>query len=303
MSGKDCERGSDSMRKVLLDTDIGTDIDDAVCLAYLLSQPQCDLLGITTVSGQASRRAELASVLCRLAGQDVPIYPGTEAPLLTAQKQPEAQQAEALGQWDRQTEFPAGEAVGFLRETIRRHPGEVHLLTIGPLTNIGLLFATDPEIPALLGSLVMMCGVFTPEQQQARPLEWNAVCDPYATAIVYRHAVPTHRSIGLDVTTRVTMPAEEVHRRFQAPLLRPVLDFAEVWFRRADQITFHDPLAAVTLFDETVCKFEQGTVEVETADAETRGMTRWHRGGPDHEVAVDVEPNRFFRDFFAVCCL
>lgn len=60
--------------KLLLDTDIGSDIDDAVCLAYLLAQPQCELLGITTVSGEPIRRAMIASAICTAAGKDVPIY-------------------------------------------------------------------------------------------------------------------------------------------------------------------------------------------------------------------------------------
>ncbi len=62
--------------KVLLDTDIGSDIDDAVCLAYLLAQPACELMGITTVTGEGQGRAMMASALCQLAGQDVPIYIG-----------------------------------------------------------------------------------------------------------------------------------------------------------------------------------------------------------------------------------
>jgi inosine-uridine nucleoside N-ribohydrolase len=70
-----------SMTKVLLDTDIGTDVDDAVCLAYLLAQPECELLGITTVTGEAEQRASLASVLCMAAGKEIPIYPGAESPL------------------------------------------------------------------------------------------------------------------------------------------------------------------------------------------------------------------------------
>ena len=61
--------------KLLLDTDIGGDIDDAVCLAYLLAQPECELLGITTVSGEAEKRAMLASVLCKVAGKHIPIFP------------------------------------------------------------------------------------------------------------------------------------------------------------------------------------------------------------------------------------
>jgi inosine-uridine nucleoside N-ribohydrolase len=77
--------------KVLLDTDIGSDIDDAVCLSYLLSQPRCELLGITTVTGEAEKRAMIASSLCKIAGKEIPIYPGIEKPLLLPQKQKIAQ--------------------------------------------------------------------------------------------------------------------------------------------------------------------------------------------------------------------
>jgi len=59
-------------QKILLDTDIGSDIDDAVCLAYLLANPDCELVGITTVTGEGEKRAEMASALCTIANQDVP---------------------------------------------------------------------------------------------------------------------------------------------------------------------------------------------------------------------------------------
>ncbi len=86
--------------KVLLDTDIGSDIDDAVCLAYLLAQPQCELLGVTTVTGETDKRAMMVSALCKVAGQDdVPIYPGTEEPLQVEQRQPAVPQADALTNW------------------------------------------------------------------------------------------------------------------------------------------------------------------------------------------------------------
>jgi inosine-uridine nucleoside N-ribohydrolase len=71
--------------KVLLDTDIGSDIDDAIWLAYLLANPECKLLGITTVTVQADVRVSLASGLCKVAGKPIPIYPGREEPLLIAQ--------------------------------------------------------------------------------------------------------------------------------------------------------------------------------------------------------------------------
>jgi purine nucleosidase len=259
---------------VLLDTDIGSDIDDAICLAYLLAQPECELLGITTVTGEARKRAMLASALCSAAGKEVPIFPGVEQPLLVPQRQPQAPQAAALARWDHHSEFPRGQAIEFMYHTILERPGEVVLLTIGPLTNVALLFAVHPEIPSLLRALVMMCGVFSNRMAGVGPREWNARLDPHATAIVYRAAPPAHRSVGLDVTCQVRMPAEEARR----------------------------PLAAATIFDPQICGFEAGRVEVELTSPRLQGLTFWEPGGDEarHEVASTVDPARFLAHFFSV---
>jgi len=305
--------------KLLLDTDIGSDIDDALCLAYLLAQPECELLGITTVTGEAEKRAMLASALCKVAGKHIPVFPGVEYPLLAPQQQPDAPQARALHKWDHDTTFPRGRAVEFLCQTIRAHPGEVVLLTIGPLTNIALLFTMDEEIPALLKGLVMMCGIFTNTLPGVGPREWNALNDPHAAEMVYRAGVSSHRSIGLDVTTQVNMSAQLFREKCSAPLLHPVLDFAGVWFEHEDSITFHDPLAATTIFDDAICTFKQGTVEVELASERLAGLTYWepastgagaasthkdepgeHLTAPRHEVALAVNPARFFEHYFGV---
>lgn len=287
--------------KLLLDTDIGSDIDDAICLAYLLGRPDCELLGITTVSGQPLERARMVSALCRLAGREVPIRPGVERPLLVEPLQPRAQQAEALAGWPHQSDFPESSAVELLRDTIRANPGQVELLAIGPLTNVGLLFATYPDVPGLLAGLTLMCGAFTSGHPKSHPAEWNARLDPHAAEIVYRAPVARHRSIGLDVTTRVQMPADEVRRRFSHDLLRPVRDFAEVWFRERPSITFHDPLAAVALFDQSPLGFERGSVSVELRQPGAEGRTdfRPDPAGP-HGVAQQVDPGAFFAEFFRV---
>ena len=291
-----------SKTKILLDTDIGTDIDDAAALAYLLANPDCELLGIITVTGEAEKRAKLASVLCLQTGKDIPIYPGAEKPLIISQKQTEAQQAIALNKWVHQKKFPKGEAIEFMRRTIRQYPGEIILLTIAPLTNIGLLFSVDPEIPSLLKGLVMMAGFFERKNKYAHPLEWNAFGDYHATKIVYDAKVKIHRSIGLDVTTQVIMNSEEVKHKFTHPLLLPVLDFAQVWFEKFyPYITFHDPLAAVSIFSNDVCKFTQGEIEIEMSEKEKLGLTYWK---PDknglHEVALEVNKDSFFTEYFKV---
>ena len=87
------------MQKILLDTDIGGDIDDAICLAYLLKEPQCDLLGITTVCGEPEKRAAVADAICRAAGRQVPIVAGLDTTLQPVPLYPTPEGAGALEQW------------------------------------------------------------------------------------------------------------------------------------------------------------------------------------------------------------
>ena len=287
--------------KVLLDTDIGTDIDDAVALAYLLCQPRCDLLGITTCTGEADKRAEMASAICRNVGRgDIPVHVGCTQAMLIDIPQKIAHQAPALRDWDRQRDFPANTAVDFLRKTIRANPGQVTLLTIGPLTNIGVLFALDPEIPSLLKQFVLMCGRFF----EGMGGEWNAYNDPHATAIAYGNGCQSrparHISYGLDVTTKCQMPADEARRRFTAKALKPVSDFAEIWFKERPQITFHDPLAAACIFAPDICEYRPGKVTV-PVEGPTAGWTlfKGESEGP-HQAACKVDSQRFFQHYFEI---
>jgi len=289
------------MTKILLDTDIGSDVDDAVCLAYLLAHPDCELLGITTVTGEVEKRASLASVMCSAAGREIPIYPGAERPLQGEQRQPIAQQAATLSRWLHQTDFPGGKAVDFLADAIRAHPAEVTLLTIGPLTNIGILFSEHPDVPQLLAGLVMMGGNFGEAGSEGNQPEWNILCDLLASDIVYKSPVRLHRSIGINVTLQVRMSADEVRKTYTAPLLRPVLDMAEIWFAGFHPfITYHDPLAAASIFAPDLCSYQQGTVRLDLT--EMPGKTVWHPGGPEapHQVAMTVDVDRYFRHFFDV---
>lgn len=286
--------------KIILDTDIGSDIDDAVCLAYLLAQPQCDLLGITTVTGQATERAMMADAVCREAGKAVPIFPGIEKPMLVTSRQPAAQQAKMLRNWPHRKDFPQGQAIEFLRQTIRANPHEVVLLAIGPLTNIAALFLLDPEIPSLLKSLVLMGGNFAHTPWYGQVSEWNILNDPHAAAMVYRASVPILRSIGVDITMQARMDVNDAKRQFARPGLRTVLDFALVWFEgEQKKVTFHDPLAAATIFAPEICQFQRGQVDVELQSEALAGFTHWKPGNGPHEVAVTVDVGRFFDHYFA----
>jgi len=289
--------------KILLDTDIGTDIDDAVCLAYLLCQEKCDLLGITTVSGESVIRAKIASALCKVAGRDdIPIFPGTENPLHPPQKQPEAHQAKYLPRRPHKTDFPKGMAIEFMRRTIRENPGEVTLLAIGPMTNIALLFAVDEEIPSLLKNLVLMCGNFTYHiKGQPHLTEWNARCDPYATAYVYNSPAKNIVSLGLDVTTKIKLDKDETVKRFNSDILKAVIDFSGFDDNTRKDITFHDPLAAAVIFKKDICGFKRGNVEVETGISRFGAITCWtHDENGKNEVAFTINEEMFFQHFFEV---
>ena len=289
--------------KILLDTDIGGDIDDALALAYLLKQPQCELLGITTVGGEAEKRAALASALCHAAGQAaVPVHVGASAPLLVPERQPHAYQSAALtDQWPHQTFDKRNTALAFLRDTIRAHPSEITLLTIGPLTNIGLLFALDPDIPAFLKGLMMMGGCFSATEPDA---EWNIVCDPHAAAKVF--AAPLElTAVGVDVTGHCRLEADECRRRFPPAggLCMFVAAMAEVLFRsEVPEVIFHDPLAAALLFEPSLCQTTAQRIEVDLMHKHTLGRTRLVNEAvlKPHHVAHSVAVAKFFAHYFAI---
>jgi purine nucleosidase len=278
---------------VLLDTDIGSDIDDAVALAYLLRQPLCELAGITTVSGDVQKRAALAEAVCLASGRDdIPIHCGRREPFIHGPGQPNVPQYAAIERFSFRLNRPENTAVAFLRDTIRRRPGEITLLTIGPLMNIALLFALDPEIPFLVKSIVSMAGIFF----QGERMEWNCMCDPTATAMTYRAPRAQQFSIGLDVTEKCRMKADEVRARFYREPLATVALMAESWFESSDTVTFHDPLAAASIFHSELLSYRTGTVSGNYGN----GHTAFVEGdGPDH-VAEEVDAEVFFDEFFSV---
>lgn len=307
------ERGITAKRRsvlervpVLLDTDIGSDIDDAVALAYLLKQPRCELLGITTVTGEPDKRAMLCDAVCRAGGrEDVPIHVGTSDPLLVKPRQVAATQAEALtADWPHRTFTRDNTAVAFLRETIRSRPGEITLLPIGPLTNIALLFALDPEIPALLKQVVLMGGRYLGRSAQGSVLEWNILCDPHAAARVFAAPVPALTAVGLDVTEPCRMDAADCRLRFTRAggALALVAAMAEVWFRHAPAITFHDPLAAALIFEPSLCRTDAAQIEVELVSPHATGQTLHvpNASTKPHQIAVSVDPTAFFDHYFSL---
>jgi len=283
--------GEEEKVPLLLDTDIGSDIDDAVCLSYLLNQPRCELLGVTTVSGEAEKRAALADAIIRAKDEEleIPVHPGTEKPLLVEQRQTRAQQASVLEEWPHREDFQPGRAAEFARRQIRERPGEVTLLAVGPLTNVALLFALDPEIPSLLDRLVLMNGRFFSGRA-----EWNARLDPHAAAMVYHAPVDELIAVGLDVTLECRAAAPEARGKLKGRELDLVREMAEVWFERSEEIVFHDPLAGAVVFEEELCSYERAEVKVELVGERSAGMTFLEKEGAGRrKVAKEVRKEDF----------
>jgi len=105
-----------------------------------------------------------------------------------------------------------------------------------------------------------------------------------------------HYWVGLDVTMQCQMGKEECHRRFKGPLLELVLKMAGDWFEHSANITFHDPLAAASIFVPGLCTFEQGKVTVNPE----KGQTKFVGGEGSDLVAMKVDSAHFFEEYFGV---
>ena len=288
---------------VLLDTDIGTNIDDALALTYLLRQPHCRLVGITTTHGDTLARAQLASALCIALGRnDMPIHRGAERPLRLEPTRPAVPQRSLLTDCAYKEDFEPDSAVDFLRDRIHAQPGQLTWICIGPLTNAAILFQHAPETARLLKQMVCMGGVYFSSPAGYGPIEWNMAADPEAAARVLVAEVPRIRFIGLDVTTQCRFDAIRCRKLFQAADLPLLSCLAEHWSRLRDEILFHDPLAAAVAFAPDLCRYRRGRVRVPTHPAPLAGRSHLATDDPSgrHQVAWDVMSERFFAHFWEV---
>ncbi len=292
----------EKMQKILLDTDIGGDIDDAVCLAYLLREPRCALLGVTTVCGESEKRAAVADAICRAAGRQVPIVAGMDRPLQPIPLYPTPEGAGALARWPHRS-FEKGGAPGFLYRKILENPREIVLIGIGNMTNIAALFRDYPDAPGLLRGLCVMNGYFGEKPLPAPWHNWNAWADPLASKIVFDAKVALHRAVPLEVTERLTIPAQRAQALLPVSgnLMRAVYDFGGAWLESAERLTLHDPLAAAAVFHPEILRFERGSVRVETECADRMGETVFSPDvGGGVEIARSVDEMKFYEILSAV---
>lgn len=267
-------------RKILLDTDIGTDVDDCLALALILASPELELVGVTTVYGDVLLRSRMALKLLHLAGRcNVPVAAGIQKPLLG--KRPvywEGHEGQGLLTAADGALVPAaGHAVDFIIHTVMARPGEITLVAIGPLTNIAVAFLREPRLSQALAGLTLMGGVVGDVAALHLPwTEHNFRCDPEAAHIVLQAAVPT-RIVPLNVTTQVRIRTEDVAAIEQTgtPFHRAVADQVRRYPRfieRGGWTYLHDPLAVATLLDPSLVHWQAVSAVVETAGEHTAGQ-------------------------------
>ncbi|GBC97854.1 Pyrimidine-specific ribonucleoside hydrolase RihA [bacterium HR17] len=282
------------MPAVLLDTDIGDDIDDAWALALCLTHPQVRLLGVTTVYGDTVARAVLARWLIEATGKTVPVVAGEGAPIGRSAPTDRPNQMAALSAEDEQRLRPdRTDGVAFLAETARAYRGEdLVLLTVGPLTNAAKLLVEHPDAARKIARIVAMVGTLLPDHPQP---EYNAKVDATATRILFESGKPL-TMVGLDVTLRCRLSQSDLDAFANSDkvLVQRLMALTRAWqtaHRRPDGTVpmpiLHDPLAALVVAEPDAVTLQPMRIVV---DGE--GRTRKADGPPNCQVAVDVQPDR-----------
>lgn len=281
--------------RLVLDTDIGTDVDDCLALAVILASPEISLEGVTCVYGNVQLRVRMIRKLLRLAGRDsVPVMAGVEQTLL-GDRSIYWLGHEGVGLLDPADDdlTPAPEhAVDYLVRTVMENPGEIHLLAIGPLTNVALAIRREPRFATALGHLTIMGGAIRLTGDLALPYaEHNIVCDPEAAKVVLSSGAPT-TLIPLDVTTKVLIRQDDVNRieatgsLFHAAVARQVSLYPRFAAKGATQL--HDPLAAAVILRPDLVELADLHVDVETQGQYAAGMTLTRTPSADRPATAAV---------------
>jgi len=293
--------GHDNMKRVIIDTDIGDDIDDALAIALALSSCELDVVGITTVFRNTTLRAKLARKLLDVFDRpDIPVFKGIEKPI--------------LNDWDKSLIPPQVEAVkediivddktsavDFIVEKIMNSNERITLITIGPLTNIATAIIKEPRLKDKT-SIYMMGGMYS----QAFP-EWNIYCDPEAARVVFSSGIHI-TMIGLDVTLKCRLDRNSLDRIYssESKNVRFLTELIKIWQEGNEDRypILHDPLAVASFINPEFVKRKNMGIVIETRGEFTRGVTvvtdspyGTRNRNSNVDVCIDVDSKGFIEFF------
>lgn len=276
---------------VILDTDIGDDIDDALALGLALQSPELNVLAVTTVLNDGPGRADLVWKILGLYGRtDIPVGIGAEQPLLAKPRAGKVKQTEALGADEHMPVDRRRNGLELMIETCLRSPEKVTIVAYGPATNVALALRAEPRLRDKIERIVLMNGVFF------RPgLEYNTKMDPEASSIVYGSGVAVV-TVGLDVTMQCRLTEDHLQRLAASPLgsVRFLSKLISIWRDGNEKRlpVLHDPLAIAVTVAPGLVTMVRGGVDVETRGTPDRtyGMSLF-RKDPAGTVQVAEEVN------------
>ncbi|GAC1630393.1 MAG: nucleoside hydrolase [Candidatus Acidiferrum sp.] len=277
-----------STAKIILDTDIGDDVDDAFALGLALQSPEIEIVGVTTAWGDTALRARMTRRM--LAENGRPVTPVAEG--IVTQAKSKFSQAE----WAEKG--PAAQkidAVEFLLTEIRKHPGEITLVAIGPLTNVGAAIEKDPATFRKIKRVVLMGGSVRRryddlgyEPDRGPEPEYNIYSDVAAAQKLFTSGVPIFM-MPLDSTQ---LKLDEVKREIlfgkKTIMTEELAELTREWGGRTP--TLFDAMAVAYAIDPKLCPVTKLHIEVEKD-----GLTRETKGQPNVSACLDSDSENFFR--------
>lgn len=270
--------------RVIIDTDPG--VDDAFALLLAMRSPELTIEAITPVAGNVPLDITLPNALrmVEIAGRtDIPVAAGAKAPMLrrlvtAAYAHGENGLAGTIFP-EPKTKPVVERAPELIRRLVRKYPGEIILITIGPLTNIAVALSSDEELAGMVRRVMMMGGSLS-GGNITPAAEFNIYVDPEAARIVFQSGIPV-TMVGLDVTRKTSLTDEHVRTLESAQ--NPVSQAAAKIARNAIDHTrsqgflvgpnMHDSLAVAALLDPSILKWKEYYVDVETSGELTAGET------------------------------
>ncbi len=277
-------------RKVILDVDPG--VDDAVALCFALFNPGLDVVAVTAVGGNCSPIQATRNVQAIVEALDPPRFPRLGAasdPEPDVGLPPEGRGLygpDGLGGADlpvaeRQHLMPSEKVIC---DQVRANPDAITIVALGPLTNIARAFQRDPELPSLVGRVVIAGGCVAVSGNCSPTAEFNIFCDPGAARTVFRSA-STKTLVPLDVTNRVTLDFDIFNRlpdetTRAGSFLRKILPSAFRGYRQRfgmEGIHVHDTVALMAVCYPELFAANEMAGDVETMGELTTGMTVFDR--------------------------
>jgi purine nucleosidase len=277
--------------KVIFDTDIGDDIDDAYALGLLLRSPEVQVLGVTTAFQDTHLRARLAERFLRAAGHgDVAVYEGPK----TAAASHFTQGQWALGSPDRS--YP--DAIEFVLDAIRKNPGQITLVAVGPLTNVEVLIRKDPETFRKLKRVVLMGGSIASGygDKKEPEAEWNILNCIAGAKALFGSGVPLY-VMPLD-STKIPLDPSRQAQLFgkKTEMTKAFEEMTGEWSvaTKHTSPTLFDVVAAAYAVKPEICPMTPMRIEVDD-----KGFTRRASGAANANVCLESKPGEFFDLFMA----